>query len=147
MPIVGWAEFREPKGEGQPYLKGQQRFERGGARWGEWEGTFLEETAGPKGPDRGGAQLSLGRGWQGPHSRGSSETGHRRLTGLNYGYPQGWQLGWTLYLPDFIPHHLCTFFLHSFVHSTCIHPVLPSGQGQGVRSSVDLPAAIVLSNS
>lgn len=37
------------------------------------------------------------------------------LTGLNYGDPRGWQLRWTLYRPDLIPHHLCAFFLHSFV--------------------------------
>lgn len=118
MPIGGWAEFREPKGEGQP---GLQRFERGGARWGAREGAFLEETIGPRGPDGGGgAQLSLGRGWQSPHSRGSLERGHRRANRAQLRSPSGWQLG-----ADFVPSrphstpslHLLSSFICSF--DTC----------------------------
>lgn len=78
---------------------------------------------GARGPDVGGDQLSLGRGWQGPHSRGSSERAHQRarqgsVTGA-ISRDGGWK--WILYFPDLSLHHLGTFFLHSFVHSTHNH--------------------------
>lgn len=87
------------------------------------KGHSWKRLLGPRGPVGGGAQLSLGRGWQGPLSRGSLERGHRRADRAQLWRPSGMAAGM-----DFVPSrphstpslHLLSSFICSFsTYSPC----------------------------